>query len=47
MEKGQIRDEFGECVCAPQYAKNEKGDCVLCNDGERVIDDKGNCIARK
>lgn len=44
LEKGQIRNEYGECVCPPNHAKNDKGICIPCYPEAGVmIDENGIC----
>ena len=45
LEKGQIRDEYGNCVCPPGKGKDRNNICVTCRPeiGMR-IDLEGNCV---
>ncbi|XP_023246923.1 uncharacterized protein LOC111643392 [Copidosoma floridanum] len=48
LEKGQIRNQYGECVCPPNHAKNDKEICIPCYPEAGVmIDENGICRAKK
>lgn len=45
VEKGQIRDQFGHCVCPPGFGKNEQDLCVPCSSEKgMIITQDGSCI---
>lgn len=45
VEKGQIRDENGNCVCPPSTAKDENDVCILCRkQSGMIINEDGYCV---
>lgn len=45
VEKGQIRDENGNCVCPPGTAKDENDVCILCRkQSGMIINEDGYCV---
>lgn len=45
VEKGQILDEYGNCVCPPGSAKDETEVCIPCRkQSGMIINDEGYCV---
>lgn len=45
IEKGQTRDEYGNCVCQPGFGKDENDDCIPCQrQSNMVINEEGYCV---
>ena len=43
--RGQIRDEYGNCVCPSGYGKDQNDECVPCNkQSNMMINEDGYCI---
>lgn len=45
MEKNEILDEYGNCVCPPGSAKDEKEMCIPCRkQSGMIINEEGYCV---
>ncbi|KAG8227100.1 hypothetical protein J437_LFUL007437 [Ladona fulva] len=45
IEKGYVRDVFGNCVCPPGSGLNENDDCILCPIEKGLkVDERGRCV---
>ncbi|KAM0733299.1 Cuticlin-3 [Formica fusca] len=42
--RGQIRDEYGNCVCSFGFGKDENDECIPCKQSNMVINDEGYCV---
>lgn len=45
VDKGQVRDEHGDCVCPPGTAKGDNDVCTLCRiESGMIINQDGYCV---
>lgn len=45
IEKGQVRDEYGNCICPLGYGKDVNDNCVPCRrQSNMVVNEDGYCV---
>lgn len=45
IEKGQIRDEYGNCICPSGFGKDANDNCIPCRkQSNMVINEEGYCV---